>query len=159
HEAFAQPPGAGPVGGGEVAPQEPPAPIDELPPEQKPEGDNIGWVPGYWQWDAERGEFLWVSGAWREAPPGRQWGQGSWRPVGDSWEWVPGFWAPTSQAELAPQEPPPESLDNGPSVPAPGDDYFYNPGCWVLRERRYYWRPGCWVRFRPGWVWQPACYV
>src|SRR5437588_3207778 len=73
HEAFAQPPDAGQPEAGPVVPGQPPAPVEELPPEQRPEGEDVQWVPGYWQWDAERGEFLWVSGSWREPPPGRQW--------------------------------------------------------------------------------------
>lgn len=33
-----------------------------LPPDQKPEGDDVAWIPGYWAWDDERNDFLWVSG-------------------------------------------------------------------------------------------------
>src|SRR4051812_13120149 len=46
HEGFAQPsdaPQAGPV-----AAKAPPDPIPEQPPEVRPEGDNVVWVPGYW---------------------------------------------------------------------------------------------------------------
>src|SRR5262245_39638659 len=61
HEAFATPsdpqPAAPPV-----VPKEPPAAIEEVPPEQKPEGDNVQWVPGYWAWDAGTEEYVWVSG-------------------------------------------------------------------------------------------------
>src|SRR5689334_3047899 len=61
HEAFAEPvvfnPEAGPV-----VPKEPPQPIEEIPPDQKPEGENVQWVPGYWNWDEAQGDFLWVSG-------------------------------------------------------------------------------------------------
>ncbi|MBI1915623.1 MAG: YXWGXW repeat-containing protein [Planctomycetes bacterium] len=158
HEAFAQPPDVGQLEGGPVVPKEPPPVIEELPPEQKPDSDNVQWIPGYWQWDAERGDFVWVSGAWREPPPGRQWVHGSWRQVNGGWQWVPGFWAPLSEAEPPVQEPPPESLETGPSVPPP-EDCFYTPGSWILRETRYVWRPGCWVRYRPGWVWVPCHYA
>ena len=47
----------------ETLPKEPPPAIEELPPEQKPDSDNVQWIPGYWQWDAERGDFVWLSGA------------------------------------------------------------------------------------------------
>ncbi|MBN9121594.1 MAG: hypothetical protein J0I06_21005, partial [Planctomycetes bacterium] len=46
HEGFAttaEAPTAAPV----VAKQ-PPDPIEELPPDQKPAGDNVQWIPGYW---------------------------------------------------------------------------------------------------------------
>ena len=93
HEAYALPADqqAGP---GPVAPRQPPEPIEELPPDQKPEGDNVQWIPGYWQWDEEIKDFIWVSGFWRTPPPGRVWVPGGWRQGGDVWQWVGGFWAP-----------------------------------------------------------------
>ena len=42
-------------------PRQPPAPIEEMPPEQKPDGKVI-WLGGYWAWDEDRNDFLWVSG-------------------------------------------------------------------------------------------------
>src|SRR5947199_7496358 len=53
-----------------VVPKVPPAPIEELPPDQKPDGDNVQWIPGYWSWDEERTDFIWISGFWRQPPPG-----------------------------------------------------------------------------------------
>src|SRR4051812_40127598 len=44
HEAFAEP-GTPPTASPLVAKQ-PPEPIEELPPDQKPEGDNVQWIPG-----------------------------------------------------------------------------------------------------------------
>ena len=41
-------------------------------------GDNVVWIPGYWSWDDSRNDFLWVSGIWRNLPPGRQWVPGYW---------------------------------------------------------------------------------
>src|SRR5688572_20293364 len=35
---------------GVVVPREPPDAIEELPPEQKPEGAKVEWIPGYWAW-------------------------------------------------------------------------------------------------------------
>src|SRR5438874_12728736 len=67
HEAYAEPSEREPKPT-PVVPKEPPKPVEELPPDQKPEGDNVQWVPGYWQWDADRTDFLWVSGFWRNAP-------------------------------------------------------------------------------------------
>src|SRR5437660_1095591 len=67
HEAYATPqqtrPEATPV-----VPKQPPDPIEETPPEQKPEGDNVQWIPGYWAWGADVTDFVWVSGFWRNVP-------------------------------------------------------------------------------------------
>ncbi|MBX9623950.1 MAG: hypothetical protein K2X82_09095, partial [Gemmataceae bacterium] len=165
HEAYAatveQP------GPGEVAPNPPPEPVEELPPDQKPEGENVQWIPGYWDWDEERADFIWVSGFWRVPPPGRVWVPGSWREVNGGFQWTHGFWQPVAppaqpnappvaqEIEYLPQ--PPAPLDIGPAVPAPEPASVYVPGCWVWRTR-YVWRPGFWMPHRPGWVWTPACY-
>jgi WXXGXW repeat (2 copies) len=157
HEAFASPsdpqPQAPPV-----VTKEPPDPVDELPPEQRPEGDNVQWVPGYWGWDEEASEFLWLSGFWRDVPPGRRWVPGTWQQGGEGWQWVAGFWAADDQTEVSYVPPPPETIERGPSTPAPDDGSAYVPGCWVHRETRFFWRPGFWVPFRPGYVWTPARY-
>src|SRR3954447_20191862 len=47
HEAFAETVTFDPEPG-LIAPKEPPTPIEELPPEQRPEGTNVAWIPGYW---------------------------------------------------------------------------------------------------------------
>ena len=64
HEAFAGVITSNPEPGA-VVPKAPPAAIEEVPPDEKPEGDNVAWIPGYWAWDDERTDFLWVSGVWR----------------------------------------------------------------------------------------------
>ena len=53
----------------------------------------------------------------------------------------------------------PETVDQGPSTPAPDAGSVYAPGCWVYRVNRYFWRPGFWVTYYPNWVWIPAQYV
>ncbi len=75
---------------GLVAPRIPPALIEELPPALKPEGNNVEWVPGYWAWDDERDDFLWISGVWRALPPGHEWVPGYWSPSGPGAQWTPG---------------------------------------------------------------------
>jgi hypothetical protein len=45
HEAFAATVTFDPEPGF-IAPRTPPDLIEELPPEQKPEGDNVEWIPG-----------------------------------------------------------------------------------------------------------------
>jgi hypothetical protein len=157
HEAFAVPADKAPVAG-PVVPQPPPAPVPEVPPEQRPEGDNVAWVPGYWGWDAGRNDYVWVSGCWRVPPPGRQWVPGYWTQTADGCQWVSGFWAPAGQQELPYLPQPPESLEVGPATPAPDDNSYYVPGCWLYKDAGYVWRPGCWAPCRPGWVWCPASY-
>jgi hypothetical protein len=153
HEAFAQPTSSTPQPG-PVVPRQPPPPIPEQPPDQKPEGDSVAWIPGYWSWDDDRGDFLWVSGVWRVIPPGRKWVPGYWTSAEGDWQWVSGFWASTEQAEVPYVEPPPATLERGPALPPPSDDCTYVPGCWIWRER-YLWRPGFWCPNRPGFVYCP----
>jgi WXXGXW repeat (2 copies) len=158
HEAYAQPaeprPEASPV-----ISKQPPAPIDEMPPEQKPEGDDVVWIAGYWAWDDDSRDFIWISGFWRDAPPSRNWVPGHWQQVDQGWQWVSGFWAreDTEQVEYLP--PPPENIERGPSTPVPDQNATYVPGIWMWNDARYAWRPGFWLPFRPGWVWVPAHYV
>lgn len=155
HEAFAELADVNPSAG-IIVPQQPPEPINELPPEVKPAGD-VTWIPGYWAWDDERNDFLWVSGVWRLPPPGTTWVPGYWAQVEGGFQWVPGFW--TSEQELTYLPPPPPSLENGPASPPPGDNYFYVPGSWVLVDGRYAWQPGYWAPYQTGWVWINARYV
>jgi hypothetical protein len=157
HEAYAEPTNV--VGApGAVAAREPPTAIEEAPPEEKPAGDNVVWIPGYWSWDEEGKDFLWVSGFWRAVPPGRAWTPGHWQKVPAGFQWVSGYWAKPNVVETEYLPPPPATLDNGPSVPAPAATSTYVPGCWIYQVNRYVWRPGYWVAFRVGWVWTPSCY-
>jgi hypothetical protein len=158
HEAYAEPADLRPQASPVIAKQ-PPDPIDELPPDQKPDGRNVQWIPGYWAWDAERTDYLWVSGFWRDPPPDRQWVPGHWQRVDGDWQWVPGFWGVPGQKEMEFVPPPPPSVESGPSVPAPGEDYLYQPGCWIYREGRFAWQPGFWYAARPDWLWIPSHYV
>ena len=131
HEAYAAPVNRSPQPG-PIVDKKPPEPIKELPPDQKPEGDNIEWIPGYWSWDSDRNDYTWVSGFWRAAPPGRKWVPGHWTEADGGWQWVAGLWAPANQEELPYiDEPPPAPPAEGPSVPAPDEDSFYVPGSWV----------------------------
>jgi hypothetical protein len=166
HEAFAEA-SATSAAPGVVVSKTPPAAIEEAPPEEKPEGDTVAWIPGYWAWDEEDSDFLWISGFWRAVPPGRMWVPGHWQKVTTGHQWVSGYWDEfeeqndhqtqvASESEYLPT--PPDSLDNGPSTLAPSEEHTYVPGVWVYQVTKYVWRPGYWVRFRPGWVWVPACY-
>ena len=50
HEAFAETITFNPEPG-IVVTRPPPDPIEEVPPDQRPEGANVAWIPGYWAWD------------------------------------------------------------------------------------------------------------
>lgn len=157
HEAFAEPVVFDPDPG-IVIDREPPAPVEELPPDQKPDGDDVAWISGYWSWDDDRRDFLWVSGIWRLLPPGRQWVGGYWRPAGQQHQWVSGYWATTNAAAIDYLPQPPRTLETGPNVPAPSGDHFWVSGCWMWTDNRYFWRPGYWTVAQPGWIWTPAHY-
>jgi hypothetical protein len=158
HEAFAEPTAVAPSAS-LLLTQQPPAPVEEVPPQEKPAGDNIVWIPGYWGYDEEAKDYLWVSGFWRAAPPGRSWTPGHWQRVDAGWQWVSGFWGQPNvvETEYLPT-PPPATLDRGPVTPAPAATSSYVPGCWLFQVNRYVWRPGYWVAYKPGWVWTPSYY-
>src|SRR4029077_8213631 len=63
HEAFTQAALTKPEPG-PVVPKKPPDPIKEVPPEVKPKGKNVQWLPGYWAWDPDKKDSVWVSGCW-----------------------------------------------------------------------------------------------
>jgi hypothetical protein len=157
HEAFAAPSSAAPRPG-PIATKPPPEMIEEMPPETKPEGDNVQWIPGYFAWDEETSDYLWVSGIWRVPPPGRQWVPGAWSRVAGGYQWSAGFWKPVAVEDLHVVPEPPAPLAEA-APPAPDDNSVLVPGGWVYREARYVWRPGCWVPYRAGWVWVPGYYV
>ncbi len=140
-----------------AVPKAPPAPLQEMPPDQKPAGDNVIWIPGYWGWDADRNDFVWVSGFWRVPPPGKTWVPGSWRQVSGGWQWTHGLWAQPEQTQLQYVPAPPAPVESGPSVPAPQLDCIFVPGTWVYKTT-WAWRPGYWIDPRPGYVWVPARY-
>jgi hypothetical protein len=172
HEAFASPIVHDPVATPVVA-KDPPAPIQEMPPDQKPAGQNIQWIPGYWGWDVSRNDYIWVSGVWREPPPNNQWVPGYWNQVEGGHQWVPGTWVPipasapqgqgqaqaSAQGQPAYLPPPPASLESGPNTPQPGPNTAWTPGYWYWQGSEYAWRPGFWSAVNPNWIWIPAHYV
>ncbi|MBN1396360.1 MAG: YXWGXW repeat-containing protein [Pirellulales bacterium] len=158
HEAFAETVTFDPEPG-VVVPKAPPAAIEELPPEQRLDGTNVAWIPGYWAWDDERNDFLWVSGIWRDLPPGRQWVPGYWGQSEQGFQWTSGYWADAQMNEVEYLPEPPASVEVGPNIAATSADQTWLPGCWVWRQNRYAWRPGFWANAHPDWVWTPAHYV
>ena len=157
HEAFAATVNRDPEPGMMVT-KYPPYSIEELPPEQKPDGENVAWIPGYWAWDDDREDFLWISGIWRALPPGRQWIPGYWSETDQSFQWIAGYWADAKLQEIEYLPQPPESIEQGPNIAAPSEEDVWIPGCWVWHQNRYAWRPGYWVAAQPNWIWIPSSY-
>ncbi len=158
HEAFAETIVFKPVQG-LLVPKAPPEAIDEIPPDQRPDGANVTWIPGYWAWDEEANEYLWVSGIWRNLPPGRQWVPGEWEDVDGKYQWYSGYWASAEEEEVEYLPAPPESIEAGPNIPSPSADSIWISGTWLYTESRYRWRPGYWDAGHDDWDWVPAHYV
>jgi len=158
HEAFAE------VSVNEAKPEtvishSVPEPINEIPPDYRPEGDNVQWIPGYWSWDDEQNDFIWVSGVWRDLPPGRQWVPGYWMQVDGGNQYVSGYWSEPSQSETVYLPPPPEPPSTAPGVPAYSADSIWVDGHWLWSHNGYAWQAGYWLRQRPEMAWIPAHYV
>ncbi len=159
HEAFAQP-GADVRGKGMTSPKAPPPPVPEEPPETKPDGENVKWVPGYWQWDAEKQDHIWISGFWRNVPAGRDWQAGKWTEKNGQWHYAPGFWRPVTMNSWRIDMPePPKSVESGPSTPPDNPDAVWIPGAWEYRNERFVWRAGYWAHPNGNQLWQPGQYV
>lgn len=158
HEAFAETIQFDPEPGIEAA-FAPRDAIEEIPPDVRPEGEDLQWIPGYFAWDDERTDYIWISGIWRSVPPGREWVPGYWTPSENGFRWVSGYWGDcdTAVAEYLPE--PPASIEIGPNLPAPSTDSSWIPGCWMWRTTHYAWRPGYFVPPQPNWLWVPDHYV
>jgi len=157
HEAFAQPVSFD-EGAGFTAIRTPPEPIDEVIPYQKPEGDHILWIPGYWSWDVDRNDYIWISGCWRAVPPDTSWIPGYWVASNGGYQWIAGFWATSNTEELEYLPAPPATLEEGPQG-AGSSNSIWIPGCWVRQDGRYAWRSGFWEAARADWVWEPSQYI
>src|SRR5262249_3875557 len=121
--------------------------------------EDAQWIPGYWSWDTEKKDWMWISGTWRVPPPKHKWIPGYWTKTEGGWRWVSGFWAPAAQDGLDYLDEPPRSLENGPATDAPDEDAVYVPGNWMYRAGRYRWRQGFWLDPYREWVWIPGHYV
>jgi hypothetical protein len=139
--------------------RQPPEPIEELPPDVMPEGEDVEWIPGYWGWDDERDDFIWISGVWRDIPPGQRWVPGSWMASEGGFQWSAGFWTSADVQEVTYLPEPPESQEAGPASPAPDDNHFWVPGTWRFVNSDYAWQPGFWAPAHEHWMWVPSRYV
>jgi len=157
HEAFADPatpdPEPSPVVG-----KAPPADVPEQPAAYKPEG-NFVWIPGNWSWDDDRDDFVWVTGVWRQPPPGMRWVSGYWQEINGGWQRVKGFWIQEQTQEVAYYNQPPATLEAGPSSPAPAANYFWIPGSWTYANTGFNWQAGYWAPYQQDWVYVPARWI
>ncbi len=158
HEAFAQPTqydAEHPL----IVGKKPPEAIDEIPPDVKPEGNSVVWISGYWGWDDERRDFIWISGIWRDSPPRQVWVAGYWTAADKGYQWVPGFWTSEQNQQISYLPQPPESPNEAPNIPAPDANDFWVTGNWVYADAHYSWRPGYWAQPQVDWLWNPPNYV
>ncbi len=120
------------------------------------------WIPGYWSWIREIGDYIWVSGVWRRPPPGQHWIPGYWKKYPGGWVWFRGFWSKTFKSELEyiPQPPPDLVEDKAPPPPQPANAYYWVLGCWEWdkKTQSYQWFAGRWEMFNEHWVYVPAQY-
>lgn len=158
HEAFAEPVTLQ-TQESFVVPKPPPAPISEVPPAERPQGNQFIWIPGYWSWDADRLDYIWVSACWRAAPPNMSWVPGYWAQVPGGWKWVPGFWSPTGVQDLVYLPEPPAIEDIEPVSIQPFPDAIWVPPCMYWSNGRYIRRAGYWLTAQPNWVWVPSHYI
>lgn len=136
-----------------------PEPINELPPIERPEGDQIEWIPGYWIWDEGQEDFVWVSGIWRQPPPERTWNPGYWMQTDAGSQYIPGYWAEIDRHEPEYLPPPPEPQEVGPFSPALSSNHEWMNGYWIWNHSHYTWKTGYWYDRRPNFVWVPDHFV
>jgi hypothetical protein len=158
HEAFAEVV-TGDYGPNPLVARKPPVSIEEIPPQFKPAGEQVVWIDGYWWWDEQREDFIWISGVYRDAPVGQRWVAGYWHQESDGFRWVNGFWFSEEAEEMVYLPPPPASLEIGPAMPRPSDAHYYLPGQWNFVQERYLWQPGFYTPLLDDLVWVPSCYV
>ena len=158
HEAFAEPIPEQEEEG-LIVPQQPPPVIDEIPPEERPEGSQYVWIPGYWAWDTDKNDYIWVSACWRAAPPNMDWVPGYWAEVPDGWEWISGYWTPVADQEPVYLPEPPPILSEEPASIQPSPDAIWVPPCMYWSCDRYVYRAGYWLTAQENWIWVPSHYI
>jgi hypothetical protein len=50
------------------------------------------WIEGYWKWSSAADDFIWTSGHWEKAKPGKNWVESHWKRTPKGWVWVKGHW-------------------------------------------------------------------
>ncbi len=85
---YAQPqPAFGAAGPTDIAP----APMPGFYPQ--PVTPRTTWIPGHYNWDPNRSNYVWTGGHYAEAPADTaQWVPGHWVQTPTSWIWIEGGW-------------------------------------------------------------------
>ena len=98
----------------------------------------MDWIPGYWAWDDERADFLWVSGIWRALPPGRQWVPGYWgRAENEEHNGSPATGATPRRMKWNTLRSRPQTLEEGPNIELPPDaEHIWAPRLLGLEPER-----------------------
>lgn len=139
-----------------------PIPPDEIEViEEMPAGEDLLWVPGYWERDP--GKWTWTKGHWAKPPHEKaHWRKGHWKWHEGKWNWHRGHWAVTGDYGwivdkiMEIPEPLKEKKPKKPAGPA-----TWVPGYWDWRGS-WHWTRGYWnhkehaqLEFVPG-HWQEA---
>jgi hypothetical protein len=80
-------------GPGDYAP--PPALAQPVPVPYEPPGvtPRTVWIPGHYDWDPSRGNYVYILGQYVEAPrENAQWIPGHWVQTPTAWIWIDGTW-------------------------------------------------------------------
>ena len=136
----------------------PPPNVFEIMPSGKPRGNDVHWVPGYWMYFEDAGDFAWVSGFYRDVPPGRKWVEGYWLETEGGYARVSGYWGSSQGSEAVLPEPPGNKTKTPNSNP-PSSDTFWMPGEWQYVDNQYKWKEGFWTKFHNEWVWQSTYFI
>jgi len=84
------------VGEPQPAPEDYAAPVYAQPvlvPYGRPITSRTVWIPGHYDWDAARSNYVFIAGQYVEAPrENAQWLPGHWVQTPSSWIWIDGTW-------------------------------------------------------------------
>lgn len=136
----------------------PPTNVFELIPGTKPKGNDVQWVPGYWSYFDDAGDFVWIAGFYRDVPPGRKWVEGYWLESTQGFTWISGYWGAQGESGSVLPEPPANRNDM-PGSTSPSGETFWMPGEWSYVDSQYTWKPGFWTKFHDEWTWQPTYFI
>ncbi len=135
-------------------------------------GNNVQWIDGYWAWIKESQKFVWVSGLYRDIPPGREWVSGGWSESDAGYRWTSGYWAEADISVAVSPVAPPPSRQSAPQSTPPDKDSFWIAGQWLIErpdniaadpkipsQAGYQWQSGFWSKRSKEWIWQPSRYI
>jgi hypothetical protein len=141
-----------------VSEQPPQNIIEKVPSQNDP---LTAWIPGYWEWDPDMRNYLWIGGVWRRPPPGHSWVPSFWLKIDDSWIRLRGFWKNERMENIHfIRDEIPEDLDET-MIDPPNLDSFWIHGTWYYdnENKSFVWQNGRWESFDANWIYIPSFYV